>query len=184
MTRRDLLRIATTAVAFPAIGSSKPADKLPIGVSTLGCPKWDWNTIVKNTSQYGFAALELRGIQDQMDLPKCPEFSGSRLKGTLADLSAANLAISDLGASAQMHEPDPAKRAKHMDEARRFIDLAHEMKAPYVRVFPNQFVKGEDKKVTFARISDGLRELAQHAAPAGVTIIVESHGEFVHSEDI
>jgi sugar phosphate isomerase/epimerase len=182
MTRRDLLKLA--AVAAPAIGSAQPGRRLPIAVSTLGCPKWDWNTILKNTSHYGFAALELRGIQDQMDLPKCAEFSGSRLKGTLADLSAAQLAISDLGASAQMHEPDPAKRAKHMDEARRFIDLAHEMKAPYVRVFPNQFVPGEDKQVTFARISDGLRELAQHAAPAGVTIIVESHGEFRRAEDI
>src|SRR6476659_4150059 len=107
MTRRDILKVAGATVASSAIASPQSAGRLPIAVSTLGCPKWDWNTIVRNASQYGFAALELRGIQDQMDLPKCPEFSGSRLKGTLADLSAAHLAISDLGASAQMHEPDP-----------------------------------------------------------------------------
>lgn len=166
------------------IGSSKPAGRLPVAVSTLGCPKWDWDTIVRNTSQWGYAALELRGIQDQMDLPKCAEFSGTRLKGTLADLSAAGLVISDLGASAQMHEPDPAKRAKYMDEARRFIALAHELHAPYVRVFPNQFVPGEDKRVTFARISEGLHELGEHARPAGVTIIVESHGDFRRAGDI
>src|SRR3954451_15106696 len=105
MTRRDILKLAASAVTIPAIGSSKPAKQLPIAVSTLGCPKWAWNTIVKNTSQWGFAALELRGILDQMDLPKCPEFGGTRLKGTLAELAAANLKISDLGASAQMHEP-------------------------------------------------------------------------------
>src|SRR6476646_6224756 len=184
MTRRDLLRLATSVVAGPAIGSSKPAGQLPIAVSTLGCPKWDWNTIVRNTSQWGFSALELRGIQDQMDLPKCAEFGGTRLKGTLQDLSAAGLAISDLGASAQMHERDPEKRAKHMDEARRFIDLAHELRAPYVRVFPNQFIPGEDKQVTFARISEGLHQLGEHARPAGVTIIVESHGEFRRAAEI
>src|SRR3954449_13043845 len=105
MTRRDVLKVAASALTIPAIGSSKPAKQLPIAVSTLGCPKWDWNTIVRNTSQWGFAALELRGIQDQMDLPKCAEFSGTRLKATLRDLSAADLVISDLGASAQMHEP-------------------------------------------------------------------------------
>src|ERR1043166_9582479 len=127
MKRRSFLRFATSVVAGPAILPARAAAKLPIAVSTLGCPKWDWNTIVRNTSQWGFAALELRGIQDQMDLPKCPEFSGTRLKGTLRDLDAANLGVSDLGASAQMHEPDPAKRARHMDEARRFIDLAHQM---------------------------------------------------------
>ena len=119
-----------------------------------------------------------------MDLPKCAEFTGTRLKGALQDLAAAGLGISDLGASAQMHEPDPAKRAKHMDEARRFIALAHELHAPYVRVFPNQFVPGEDKHVTFARISDGLHELGEYARPAGVTIIVESHGEFRRGEDL
>jgi len=171
-------------MAGPAPGFSKPERKLPIAVSTLGCPKWDWNTIVRNTSSWGFAALELRGIQDQMDLPKCPEFSGTRLKTSLQDLSAAGLAISDLGSSAQMHEPDPGKRAKYMDEARRFIDLAHQMRVPYVRVFPNQFVPGEDKHVTFARISDGLHQLGEYARPAGVVVILESHGEFRSAENL
>src|SRR3954451_24917822 len=183
MTRRDLLKSATCAMAGTLIAYSDPAGKLPIAVSTLGCPKWDWNTIVRNTSSWGFAALELRGIQDQMDLTKCPEFTGTRLKSTLQDLSVVGLSISDLGASAQMHEPDAAKRTKHMDEARRFIDLAHELHAPYVRVFPNQFVPGEDKPVTFARISDGLHELGEYARPSGVVVIVEAHGEFRRAEE-
>jgi sugar phosphate isomerase/epimerase len=183
MTRRDLLQTATV-MSGPAILMAKSAARLPIAVSTLGCPKWDWNTIVKNTSQWGFAALELRGILDEMDLPKCPEFIGTRLQGSRQDLSAMGLKISDLGASAQMHEPDPAKRAKHMDEARRFIDLAHQLDAPYVRVFPNQFVPGEDKRVTFDRISSGLHELGEYAKGAGVTVIVESHGEFRRAEDL
>ncbi|HLX44693.1 MAG TPA: sugar phosphate isomerase/epimerase family protein [Bryobacteraceae bacterium] len=184
MTRRDLLKTAATVAAAPAILMAKSSEKLPIAVSTLGCPKWDWNTIVKNTSQWGFAALELRGIQDQMDLPKCAEFSGTRLQGTMKDLSAVELKISDLGASAQMHEPDPAKRAAHMDEARRFIDLAHQLHTPYVRVFPNQFIPGEDKKVTIDRISSGLHELGEYANGSGVTVIVESHGEFRRAEDL
>lgn len=184
MTRRNLLKLAATAAAAPAVGSARPAPRIPIAVSTLGCPKWDWNTIVKNTSGWGFAALELRGIQDQMDLPKCAEFNGTRLAGTLADLAAVGLKVSDLGASAQMHEADPAKRAKYMDEARRFIDLAHAMHVPYVRVFPNQFIPGEDHKVTFARIAEGLHQLGEYARPGAVTVIVESHGEFRRAEDI
>ena len=184
MTRRDLLRLAACAPAASALGLSQPARRLPIAFSTLGCPKWDWQTIVKNASAWGFAAIELRGIQDQIDLPKCPEFSPTRIKASLQDLSAAGLVISDLGASAQMHEPNPARRARHIDEVRRFIDLAHQLKAPYVRVFPDRFVKGEDRTVTFARISQGLHELGEYARPAGVTVILESHGEFRRSSDI
>ena len=58
------------------------------------------------------------------------------------------------------------------------------MRVPYVRVFPNQFVKGEDKQVTFARISEGLHQLGEYAAPGGVTVIVESHGEFRSADAI
>lgn len=184
MTRRELLRLAVCAPAAPVFAFAQSPRRLPIAFSTLGCPKWDWKTIVKNASAWGYAAIELRGILDQMDLPKCPEFTGTRLKTSLQDLSAAGLVISDLGASAQMHEPDPVRRAGHMDEVRRFIDLAHQLKAPYVRVFPDRFIKGEDRSVTFARISEGLRQLGEYASPAGVTVILESHGEFRRASDI
>jgi sugar phosphate isomerase/epimerase len=181
MIRRRFLKTISAAVAAPAILGSRPAEKLRLAVSTLGCPKWDWNTIVRNTSQWGYSALELRGIQDQMDLTNCPEFIGQRMRGSIADLSAAGLAIADLGASAQMHEPDPIIRARHMDEAKRFIDLAHQLNAPYVRVFPNQLVPGEERRVTIERICNGLRELGEYAKGSAVNIIVESHGEFTHA---
>jgi sugar phosphate isomerase/epimerase len=175
--------MGSAAAAGPWIGMGKAEKRLPIGVSTLGCPKWDWSTIVRNAAQWGFAALELRGIQDQMDLTKCAEFEGTRLKGTLQDLAAAELRISVLGASAQMHEPDPARRAGSLDEVRRFITLAHELKAPYVRVFPDRLVKGEEKSATIARICEGLHELGEFAKPAGVTVIIESHGDFRRAAD-
>src|SRR5258708_20094492 len=120
MTRRDLLRTATCAMAGPAIGSSKPAGKLPVAVSTLGCPKWDWNTIIRNTASWGFAALELRGIQNQMDLPKSAELSGTRLKTTLQDLSAPGLRISDLAPSAQLHQTTPPKRPNPLHTPHRY----------------------------------------------------------------
>ena len=60
-----------------------------------------------------------------MDLTKVPELSGSRLADTRKDLSALGLVVSDLGASARMHEKEAATRDAQLDEGRRFIDLAH-----------------------------------------------------------
>ncbi|MBI1765664.1 MAG: sugar phosphate isomerase/epimerase [Acidobacteria bacterium] len=186
LTRRNFLQTLSASVAAPAViransWAAAKIKKLPLAVSTLGCPKWDWPTILKNTSQWGFAALELRGLLDQLDLPKCPELSGTRLQTSLKDLAALDLKVSDLGSSMNMHEPDAAKRATLMEETKRFIDLAHAMKVPYVRVFPNTLVKGEEKAVTIARIIAGLRELGDHAKGSGVSIIVESHGEFTNA---
>jgi sugar phosphate isomerase/epimerase len=177
ITRRTLL-----ASAFPAIVLTAKPKQLPLGVSTLGCPKWDWKTILKNVHEAGFTALELRGILDQMDLTKVPEFTGAQLAGSMKDLDALGIKVTDLGASARMHEPDPKKLAVHMDEAKRFIDLAHAMKVAYVRVFPDQLVKGEDQKATIARMVKNLSELGEYAKPAGVTVIVESHGEFTNKD--
>lgn len=129
----------------------------------------------------GYAGIELRGIQMKMDLPALPEFTSSRLAQSLKDLEALDLKITDLGASARMHEADPAVRAAQLDEGRRFVDLAHRLGAPYVRVFGDKIPSGEPKQTTMARVVEGLRILGQHASGSGVGIIIESHGDFTDS---
>src|SRR5215813_11034291 len=182
ITRRTFINIGAAAVAAPAIiRAGYKAKRLPIGFSTLGCPNWEWKTILDQAAQHGFAAIEMRGLMGEMDLAKSPQFTGAKLKESLKDLAAHELKISDLGASTNLHEPDAGKRAKQMDEARRFIELARQLGAPYVRVFPNQLVKGEERKTTIDRIVTGLRELGDQAKGSGVAIIVESHGEFTTS---
>ena len=117
----------------------------------------------------------------QMDLPRLPPFTGTQLGVTIRELDARGLKLSDLGASARMHEADPVKRAAQLDEGRRFIDLAHRLRCPYVRVFGDQVPAGEQKAVTVARVIDGLRTLGEHARGSGVGVLIESHGDFTDS---
>ena len=91
--------------------------------------------------------------------------------------------MSDLGASAAMHETGAA-REKAFDEGRRFIDLAHAMEVKYVRMFGDKIAPDEPRDAVFARVIDGFRQMAAHAKTAGVTVIMESHGDFTHSNDI
>src|SRR5690349_24807366 len=103
-TRRVFLTTLPAGLAAPSLLRARPAQRYPIAFSTLGCPAWSWKTIVDAADRPGFAAIELRGIAGEMDLPKVPELSGSRLTDTMKDLSALGIVISDLGASAVMHE--------------------------------------------------------------------------------
>ncbi|HKQ80547.1 MAG TPA: sugar phosphate isomerase/epimerase family protein [Blastocatellia bacterium] len=182
ITRRTFIHSLSASIAAPAIiraiGNAK---RLPIGFSTLGCPNWEWKTILEQAARHGFAAIEMRGLTGEMDLSQSPQFTGAKLNESLKDMAALELKISGLGASTNLHEPEAGKRAKQMDEAKRFIELAHRLSAPYVRVFPNQLVKGEERKTTIDRIVTGLRELGDHAKGSGVEVIVESHGEFTTS---
>jgi sugar phosphate isomerase/epimerase len=184
MLRMSLSRRAflSAFAAAPAILKMQPRmPRLPISFSTLGCPKWPWPRIVQQASALGYSAIELRGIEGEMDLTRRPEFTGLRLGQSLKDLAAANLKVSDLGSSARMHESDPKIRAAQMDEGKRFVDLAHQLHAPYVRVFGDSLPAGQAKADVLSRVVDGLRTLGEYAKGSGVGIIIESHGDFTDS---
>jgi sugar phosphate isomerase/epimerase len=152
-----------------------------LGFSTLGCPTWPWPKILDFAAEHQFASIELRGIQENMDLTKVPEFAPERIAETKRQLKAHGLTVSCLGASAHMHEMDPVKHAAQLDEARRFIDLAQALGAPFVRVFGNEYVKVVPRADMLAHIAAALRELGDYARRKGVTVIIESHGDFIDS---
>ena len=155
--------------------------RLPLGFSTLGCPAWTWPQILDFAAEHQFASIELRGILTNMDLTKVPELAPERIADVKQQLAAHGLVVSDLGASAQMHDMDPVKHAAQLDEARRFIDLAHALGAPYVRVFGNEYVKDVPRDKMLAHIAGALHELGDYARGKSVTVIIESHGDFTDS---
>lgn len=180
-TRRTFLQTCAGMLAAPYVRWWHDADRLPLGFSTLGCPGWSWTKVLDFAAGHDFAAVELRGLQETMDLPQRPEFAPARIHDSRRQLTDRGLVVSCLGSSANMHEMDAAKRAVQLDEARRFIDLAQALGAPYVRVFGNKYVEGVIREAMLAHIAGGLRELGEYARGKGVTVLIESHGDFTDS---
>ena len=183
--RRTFLSSLAASIAAPAILRSQTRPKrLPIAFSTLGCPVWSWKAILENADRLGYAGIELRGVAGEMDLPKVPELQGSRLAETKRHLAALGIVISDLGASSRMHEKEKAVRDKQLDEGRRFIDLAQALSVPYVRMFGDKLPPDEPKEEVMKRVVEGFQAMAAYAKTAGVTVIIESHGDFTRSADL
>lgn len=174
--------LAATSMAGKALDSKKPP--LHLSFSTLGCPDWTFEQIVAFAKQHDYKGLEIRGIQREMDLPQCTVFSNSEIKNTLALMQEAGLQFVNLGSSAAMHLPGGAERTKSLDDARRFIDLAQQIDCPYIRVFPNNFPKDQEKQQTMDLIISGLSELAGYARGSNVTVLMETHGDLVHTNDL
>ncbi len=183
-TRRAFLAGVAAGIAVPRLLRARAAARYPISFSTLGCPTWGWKQILDQADRLGYAAIELRGVASELDLTKLPEFSPSRIADAKKDLSALGLVISDLGASSNMHEKDGPARQKHLDEGRRYIDLAKALDVKYVRMFGDRVPEGESKADVIARVADGFRQMAAHAQAAGVTVLIESHGDFTSSADL
>lgn len=186
-TRREFLGKSAVLLAATIAGSSFDMKKRQqlLSFSTLGCPDWSFQQIVGFAAQHGYDGIEIRGIQRELDLERCNEFSNNQNRlATIKIMKQKGLKFVDLGSSANLHFASLAERKKNLDEARRFIDLAHQLKCPYIRVFPNKFPKGQDRNETIGLIIKGLTELGDHARGSGVSVLMESHGDLVRMDDL
>ena len=43
--------------------------------TTLGCPGWDLDTVIDNGASFGFAAVDFRGLHDEIDVTRLPAFT-------------------------------------------------------------------------------------------------------------
>jgi sugar phosphate isomerase/epimerase len=154
--------------------------RLPLGFSTLGCPQWSWKQILDFAQQHNFPALELRGLEDKVDITQHPALAPARLPEVTQQLADRGLTVVGLGASARMHDLDAAQ----LDEAGRYIDLARALGTPYVRVFGDRYVNGESREATRERIAANLRKVGERAYNQGVTLLIESHGDFTDSPSL
>ena len=185
-SRKEFLK--TTAMAAGALaiapGYKTPRAVIAMSFSTLGCPGWPFDKIVEFAVANGYRGIEIRGIQREMDLTKCKEFSPGARAATMQLMKDNDLVFVNLGSSANLHTLEPVERKKNLDEARRFIDLAHEINCPFIRVFPNNLPVDRDRQATLELIAQGLLELGEYARDSKVAVLMETHGDLVRSEDI
>jgi sugar phosphate isomerase/epimerase len=185
ISRRQFLQ-STAGLALVGTTSFGVKKNRPLlSFSTLGCPDWTFHQVVAFAAQHRYNGLEIRGIQRELDLPKCKEFNTPEaIAATRRLLKEAGLKIINLGSSAALHHGPGAEREKHLDEAKRFIDLSDALSCPYIRVFPNDFPKDQDREATIERIVSGLLTLGNHAKGSKVTVLMESHGQVVYTADL
>lgn len=186
-TRKEFLQNSAILLAAAMTSSAfvLQKNKLLLGFSTIGCPDWTFQQVVDFGASHGYTGLEIRGIKRQMDLTKCDEFSSpEKIKATLSLMGEKNLKFTNLGSSAKMHFADGAEREKNLAEARAFIDLAQKINCPFVRVFPNEFPKDQDRNKTMDIVSKNLLILGDYAKERNVTVLMETHGDFSRSEDV
>ena len=186
-TRKEFLQTSAVLLASIVTGTSFDfkKNKPLLSFSTLGCPDWTFQQITSFAVQHGYKGIEVRGIQRQLDLTKCPEFSTEEnRKATLALMKEKGLRFIGLGSSANLHFPEGAEREKNLVDAKSFIDLAQQINCPYIRVFPNNFIKGQEKNTTIDLITKGLLELGDYAKEKNVSVLMESHGDVVKIEDL
>ena len=186
-SRREFLQASSVLLggllSLPAFAKAGYTPKLSF--STLGCPDWNFDKITQFAAEHGYKGLEIRGIQRELDLVKSSIFNSTTARSlTMARMKEKGLRFVGLGSSSTLHFKEAVKRKEQLEDGKRFIDLAEQLKCPYVRVFPNNFPKEQSKEETMDLIKAGLLELSAHAKGSGVEVLMETHGDLVYLADL
>lgn len=181
MKRRDFLSgvailpvlSAIQAGAQPASGSTRAAG-LKLGTVTYNIAKdWDIPTIIANLSEVGMDAVELRTTHAHGVELSLPAARRAEVRKRFAD---SPVRIGGLGTTCEYHSPDPAVVRKNIEETKAWVQLAHDVGSPGVKVRPNGLPKEVPEEKTLEQIGRALRECGAAAADHGVAIQLEVHG--------
>lgn len=107
---------------------------MKLSFSTLGCPNWDLNQVLRNAKEYGFDGIEIRGLKDQLDVSKLPEFT-NRSRETREKFGEADIELICFSSSIRMAEPDQSQRFRHLEELKRYTEICFNFGAPFIRIF-------------------------------------------------
>lgn len=151
---------------------SKPAFKL--GIVTYNLAKdWDLPTLIEYCRATGYEAAELRtthkhGVEPDLNLAQRRE-----VRRRFED---SGVLLWGLGTVCEFHSPDPAVVQRHIEECRRFCELAKDVGARGVKVRPNGLPQGVPVEKTLEQIGAALKTCSDAGHDNGVEIWIEVHG--------
>jgi sugar phosphate isomerase/epimerase len=105
---------------------------MKLSFTTLACPAWDLPTICCRAREYGYDAIDFRGLQETLDVTALPAFNIG-VAATRKLIADAGLEVS--GISSSLTVCDDAKRAANIEEARRTIPVALALGCRNIRLF-------------------------------------------------
>lgn len=185
-SRRKFIQSAALGVAALGTGiqnvsaentafvEKKKNPPLKLGLMTWNLGKeWDIDTIIKNCSETGWVHAELRtthkhgvevslGKQERREVKK--RFEDSPLE-----------AIS-LASAFRYESPDPEELKKNIEGTKEYLQLAADVGAIGIRVFPNAFPEGVSREKTMKQIGKSLGEVSEFGHNLGVDVRVCVHG--------
>jgi len=148
-----------------------------LGFMTWICPEYSAEELVTCANKVGYDAVELRTSSDhghgvELDAPD----------ETIAEVRSifeeSGVGLAALATGLRFADPGAAARAGQVEELKRYVDLAEAVGAPVIRVFAGDLPRGVEVAGVIDYVADALGEAVEHAEARGVTIAVETHGDF------
>jgi sugar phosphate isomerase/epimerase len=180
MQRRQFLSSVALVPLAGVHAQQQPAKPAPdrrglkVGTVTYNIAKdWDIPTIIKNLTEVGMDAVELRTTHKHgVEISLSPAARAEVRK----QFDDSPVKIGGLGTTCEYHSPDPAVVRKNVEETKQWVTLARDIGSPNVKVRPNGMPKDVPEEKTLEQIGRALAECGKAASDHGVKIQLEVHG--------
>ena len=152
---------------------------MKISFSTLGCPGWSWDDILSTARDLGFDGIEVRGVENELYVPKAVPFLEKNAIATIERLKKLRLEIPTITSACYLFDGENSEA--NLKEGMDYIALADRLGVPYVRVLGDRNPE-PGKNVDLGLVAENLRKLDKFAAGKGVMLLVESNGVLANSD--
>ncbi len=155
---------------------------LKIGIMTYNIAReWDIDTIIRNCTEAKYQHAELRtthahGVEVTLDKPQRWEVKKRFEDSPLEAISLAS--------GFAYHWPDRKKLEDEIEGTKEYLQLAADVGAMGIRVFPNALVDGVDPETTLEQIGKALAEVGKTGHDLGVDVRVCVHGQRTNSPGV
>jgi sugar phosphate isomerase/epimerase len=153
-----------------------------LAFSTLACPSWSIQTAIEKAVEFGYGGIEWRGGTQGHIQPTMSARERALLRQMSNDAGIIPLSITTYTSFVSSFAEE---RRANVDELKRYLDLAAEIGAPYVRAFLGELPAHRNlNNAIYENISACLRIASDYAAAVGVKVAVEPHDEFTRSSTV
>jgi fatty-acyl-CoA synthase len=153
--------------------------------STLACPAWSVEEVVGAATRFGYDGIEFRLLDGEAIDPRAHRGRAAR---AVASCRRSGMEVCAFDTMCRFNDPDRAERTRQVEELLTWIDLAHDLQVPRLRVFggrdqaQSRPTPPPDEANTW--VVESLRAAAPSAERAGVTIMLETHYAFSSAQRV
>lgn len=141
---------------------------MKLAFSTLGVPGLPLSDVVWLAATHGYHGVEVRAHPEE---PVHTGLGSTERADAAAEFKAAGVEVLAIAGYARVAEPGGDEPV--LAELRALCELARDLGAPFVRVFPGG--TGQSADEADATAARRLGVAAEHAADVGVRILLETH---------
>ena len=145
------------------------------------CGDMELGKLIDVAKSSGYLGIEFRAESGQKHGVE-PEISKAQRAEIKEKMASAGMATSCISTSVRYESPDTSERAKNIERAKQFVELAADIDCGRIRTFGNNFPKGVEKEEVIKYVGESLREVGEFAADHNVEVLLEMHGHFYYWE--